>query len=167
MKRRYPLESLRSVRRSQVDEQAGEVARQAEQTRQAKERQAQARRAREAAQEQSRRVLGVERQRLESGQARAADLHQADAFARGAQQRESRLRADERAAERRAQAERDSESAARQALCEADVDAKVVDEHHARWKTQLEAERERSDEEAAEEAFAARQRGRPGKGGAR
>ena len=164
MKRRYPLESLRSVRRCQVDEQAGEVARQAQRTRQAKQRYHAARRTREAEQERNRCVLGSERQRLERGVARAGDLQQAEDFGRGAQQRESQLRKTERAAEQCVQAEQQTESSAHQALCEADADAKVVNEHHARWKAKRQAERERAEEEAAEEAFAARRRGQPGKG---
>ena len=131
MKRRYPLESLRSVRRCQVDEQAGEVARQAQRTRQAKQRYHAARRTREAEQERNRCVLGSERQRLEHGVARAGDLQQAEDFGRGAQQRESQLRKTERAAEQCVQAEQQTESSAHQALCEADADAKVVNETRA------------------------------------
>jgi hypothetical protein len=164
MKRRYPLESLRWMRRRAVDERALEVAEQARRTQQAKERAAAADRAVKGEQARTREVERAERERIEQGGARVGDLQQAASFSVGAAERVSKAEERERRERDRAAEQARAEAVARGELASADAEAKAVDKHREGWQRELDARVEAEQEEAAGEVWEARRRrSEPGK----
>ena len=162
MKRRYPLEALRSVRKEAAEERARAVALAAKKTAEAETAAERARRIREVEQARQRDVLSNERARLERGEARAGDLAREAGWALGAERvLVERRKKETEAAEQLAEKRRD-EAHAQSALVRADADARAVDQHRTWWKKQLDARVERAEEEAAAEAWTARNVGGSG-----
>ncbi len=158
MKRRYPLESLRRMRHRAVDERAREVAGEAQRSEQARARAAAAERARQSEQARTRHVASSERELLEQGGARIADLQQAASFQAGAAERLAKAREREQNARERANEQSRKEAAARSRLASADAEAKVVDKHREGWQRELDARVEAEQDEAAGEVHEARRR---------
>ena len=160
MRRRYPLESLRSLRQGQVAEgtaKLGVERRCLEESIRARER---AEQQRQDEEERARKVRAVERDRLARGAVCAGDLEQARQWARGA---EDRVRSLRQAEARALGAERSQEQAvesARGELAQAEANAQAVERHHERWRaTEAQAE-ERREEEQATDGWTVRHLGR-------
>jgi hypothetical protein len=156
---KYPLEPLREHRDRHVDAatvQLGDAVRAREAADDAK------RRAEEERREAAHRAEGVrsdEAERLANGELRVADLARAQAWEHGANAEMDDLgRAIERA-DGRLVAAHDAEHEARAALAQKKADLDVVAKDAARFDAGVRKAREGAEEEAAEEAFAARRKG--------
>jgi hypothetical protein len=152
---KYPLEPLREHRDRDVDAatvQLGDAVRAREAADDAR------RRAEEERREAAHRAEGVrsdEAERLVNGELRVADLARAQGWEHGANAEMDDLgRAIERADGRRAAAHE-----ARAALAQKKADLDVVAKDEARFDAGVRKAREGAEEEAAEEAFAARRKG--------
>lgn len=159
MKGRYPLDALRRLRRANVDARVREVAEERARSESAETEQRRARLTREQADAESERTQRAERERLESGRARAYDLLLEASWQAGDEARREQLRKAEERARASAERQRRAEEAARAWLGQADADAKAVERHREGWQAERNRERELAEEEGADEAFAAR-RGR-------
>jgi dTMP kinase len=156
VKGRYPLAALQSLRHRVVDERAREVADRVQRAERAVQSVQAARRARETEQARVAELAGAERQRLETGAARAGDLAHEAAFARAAAERARALAEQEARAAERARAEKAEEGRARGRLAHADADAKFVDQHRDGWQRDAQAKAEADAEEAAGDAWLSR-----------
>lgn len=155
---KYPLEPLREHRDRQVDaatSQLGDAVRAREAADDAKRR---AEHGRLEAEVRAAAVRQAEADRLAIGEQSVADLARAHAWEHAASVEASDLlRAVEREAERLAAA-RDAEAEVRTDLARKKADRDVVAKDEARFDAGVRRARDAAEEEAAEEAFAARRR---------
>ena len=164
MRRRYPLESLRSLRQGQVAARTtklGVERQRLEESIRARER---AEQQRQDEEERARKVRAVERDRLARGAVRAGDLEQARQWARGA---EDRVRSLRQAEARALGAERSQEQAverARAELAQAEAQAQAVERHRERWNATQARVEERSEEEQAMDGWTVRHLGPSARG---
>ncbi len=156
---KYPLEPLREHRDRHVDAatvQLGEAVRAREAADDAKRRAEEERRAAEA------RAAGIrddEAERLAHGELRVADLARAQAWEHAASAEADHLGRAIARAEGNLEAACDAELRARTVLAQKKADLDVVVKDEARFDAGLRRAREATEEEAAEEAFAARRKG--------
>jgi colicin import membrane protein len=151
VKRRYPLESLRAVKKQQLDRRALAVAEQTRRVEQAQKQRSILERERDAEESRARRIAAAERGRLEAGGARVADLASMHDWAASAAHRIAERRRAERSAGERETLERDAETSARAALAGADAEAKAVEKHRGHWHKERDAAAERAVEEEAQD----------------
>jgi uncharacterized Zn finger protein len=151
VKSRYPLDSLRSIRRRTVDEKLSELAAQLGRVKAAAALVESAQRVREASETTLRNGLDVERERLQSGAARALDLEGEDRWARAKAEEIETLDVRETDARENLRAEVSNEEQLKSALVLADADADAVDKHHDKWQKRLLVQAELAEEEAAAE----------------
>ena len=156
MKNRYPLEALVSLREQRVDERAREVADQRQRTDAAQARAEQARRQREAEQARVGEAVTAERDRVEDGGARVADLAAAARFAAQGAAHIEALGQREQELSQELRAEQVEEERRRRALAGADADAKAVAEHRQRWRQERAAQIEAREEDDAADVFGGR-----------
>ena len=160
MTRKYPLDPLKRVRAEKVDQEARALAKalgEADKARLERER-------RELAKlelEQSiRETARTEREKLEEGGLRAADLARSAAFGIASDLRRAaheRSVAEARAGHTRAVSEAE---ARRGELASAQAGAEVVEKHHGNWQKARNAEAALREEQDAEEVHSARKKGR-------
>jgi flagellar biosynthesis chaperone FliJ len=155
---KYPLEPLREHRDRKVDTataELGDAVRARESAADAKRRAEDERREAEA---RAAAVRDDEAQRLANGELRVADLARAQAWEHAASAEIEDLgRAIDRADGHLAAAH-DAEAQARAELAQKKADLDVVTKDHARFDAGVRRAREGAEEEAADEAFAARRR---------
>lgn len=155
---KYPLDSLREHRDRKVEHataQLGDAVRTREEADGAKRR---AEQERVEAEARAATVRDDEAHRLANGELRVADLARAQAWEHAASAQMADLaKAIDRAADQLAAA-REREAAVRTELAQKKADLDVVEKDEARFDAGVRRAREASEEEAAEEAFAARQR---------
>jgi len=159
VKPRYPLESLRSLRHQRVEESATAVAEQADRKRRAQQRHGLASAASSDEQARNQRVATAERDRLERGMSRVADLQRQAQWSRAAEEREQRCDDQAEQAAREVRAAERLEAELRSTLVGADADAKVVDEHRERWHATEKKRSMQATEEAADELYNASRAG--------
>jgi hypothetical protein len=139
-----------------VDDKTRELAAQLERCRTAEQAVHESERARLAHEAMRDALEGDERERLEGGAARAADLQARERWREGQNAELARLRGHEALASEQLNRERGARELVRRELCRADVAKEVVGKHHARWRDAELARRERAEEDAALETHAAR-----------
>lgn len=162
MRRRYPLESLRSLRREQVDRsttQLGAERQRLDESIRARER---AEHQRQDEEERARKVRALERDRLSRGTIRAGDLEQAGQWARGAEDRARCLHQAEAQAMSEERAQQQAVERARAELAQAEAKAQAVERHRERWQTAEGRVEERNEEEQAMDGWTVRHLGRSG-----
>ena len=147
MKNRYPLEALVSLREQRVDERAREVADQRQRTDAAQARAEQARVGE---------AVTAERDRVEDGGARVADLAAAARFAAQGAAHIEALGQREQELSQELREEQVEEERRRRALAGADADAKAVAEHRQRWRQERAAQIEAREEDDAADVFGGR-----------
>jgi flagellar biosynthesis chaperone FliJ len=134
VRRRYPLESLRSLRREQVDESTAKLGRERQRLDETIRERKQAERTRQEEEDRARKVLALERERLVRGALRASDLSQTEDWARGAEVRAQRLRQAEARATSEERTQAVAVERARSDLAEAEAKAEAVARHRERWQ---------------------------------
>ena len=158
MKGRYPLDALRSLRRSQLDAARRTLgdARRAEQ--QAEQVASRSRAQREQAERALDGLLQAERANLEQGRLSAADLQRADLHAQQNARSIEALRERERRA--RAKLARRQAVAAEEvcAVGVAEAHSRAVEQHQERWQQRRELQLANAADEDASDARAARAR---------
>lgn len=159
MSRRYPLQVLKTLRKEALDARTRDLADRIGE-REARERdQARARAAQRVEAEARAGVHGTERELLEGGELRAADLTRAATFELGASERAARLADIEARAARSTGDARDAEDEARGAVVLADAETRAVERHQQAWHAERARERERAAQDDAEDAWNARRGG--------
>jgi hypothetical protein len=156
VRRRYPLESLRSLRQGQVDQSTTRLAAERQRLEASTRARERAEHERQDEEERARRVRALERDRMAHGALRAGDLEQARQWARGA---EDRARGLHQAEARACSEERSQEQAvecARAELAQAEANAQAVERHRERWNAVQAGVEERSEEEQAMDGWTVR-----------
>jgi hypothetical protein len=155
-RRRYPLEPLRDLRASELEERRIETAHRAIARSQAEQELEHATEKRARAEQAVDALEQAERIRLDRGLARAADLQRSDAWRAGTQAAVERLREQEASA---AQTRRDAasqEELARRRLTRSDADLRAVQRHETAWQERRRAAEDLAEDEQAAEVHAAR-----------
>ena len=163
--RKYPLEPLRMLRADEVDAEARALAEAARNRASAEEERSRRERDHAELVAATEAVLDGERRRLEEGELRVEDLSRAALFRMGAEQRKASS-AEALSAARDAETKaREAEEARRAELARKKAEADALLRDRERWEREEERRALARDDEAAEEAFAARahrmSRGRP------
>ena len=155
MRHRYPFDALHWLRHKRVDEQATVVSESAARTARAVREEARAAAARRAAALAMSEVAGTEQALLDEGQLRAGDLQVVGDWRKGADATLQAKADNEQRAREASAVEATREAAARRALGTASNEAKMIETHRATFQAELEAARERTEEEAATEQWTA------------
>ncbi len=155
MRRRYPFEALHWLREQRVERQAVVVAESAARTAQARREEARRELERQSSERQMAETARAERARLDDGGLRAADLQVAEDWRRGAEATMQAKREQEERARAARLARAASEAVERRALADASNRAKMIDSHRGAFRVEQAAERERADDEAANEQWTA------------
>ena len=156
MPRRYPLESLCMLRQRQLWERRSDLGCRAQRVRGA-EREADAvRQAQGEIERSARHVARTERDRLDSGAVRCADLQRSAEFQRGVAARVAELGGQLRSAEDQLRHEQAGEAQARATLGRAFGRARTVEAHRERWQQTLRRVQEREEQATAEDGWLAR-----------
>ena len=164
---RYPLQSLRDLRRRARDARAEQLAVRLRRLEAARQAAGTAREARQRELDAHRQVEAAERDRIGAGLSRVADLAALDRWRRSADEREAASSRKVSNADRAFCAERSETEVTRRALSVADAEASAVERHHRRWSHKEAARAERTAEEEASDAWlgrlgqARRRRGSP------
>jgi len=156
---KYPLDPVREHRDRHVDAatvQLGDAVRAREAADDAKRRAEEVRREAEA---RAARVRDEEAARLVNGELRAADLARAEAWEHAAGAELDELGRAVARANGTLTAAHDAEARARAALAQKKADLDVIVKDQARFEAGARRVREAAEEEAGEEAFAARRKG--------
>ncbi|HEX9619240.1 MAG TPA: hypothetical protein VF989_03830 [Polyangiaceae bacterium] len=159
VKRRYPLEALRGLRRKKLEDGALELGARSRDVTRARDAHARARdqRGRVEAEVEHRRLL--ERRELEAGRLKAADLEQAAAWDAAARSRVHEARDEEKVRSEKLEASLRGEARAREVLEQRHGESGALERHRRAFSEDQERTLERAAEEAAADTFAAR-RGR-------
>lgn len=155
---KYPLESLREHRDRKVEDataQLGDAVRVREAADDAKRR---AEQERVEAEARAAAVREDEAHRLASGELRVADLARAQAWEHAASAQMADLSKAIERADGQLGVAREREAAVRTELAQKKADLDVVEKDEARFDAGVRRARDASEEEAADEAFAARRR---------
>ena len=155
MRHRYPFEALHWLRQQRVERQATVVGESAARTAEARREEARRELERRGSEQSMIETARAERARLDEGELRAGDLQVAGDWRKGAEaELQHRAERELRAREARVtQVAREADE--RRALGRASNQAKMIDTHRNAFRAELEAARERSDEEAATEQWTA------------
>jgi hypothetical protein len=162
VKGRYPLDALRQIRKNAVDERVRDVAEHAAGTERARAEAARARQRREVGEASLEAGQAAERERLEAGGARAADLQAEGSWEAAERARVEAARAKELEAAQATAARAAEELAARGRLALAEAEAKAIDRHRDGWQSERARVQELDEEEQAAEGWSAKN-GAPGK----
>lgn len=149
-RRRYPLDPLRSLRDAKVRAETQELGRRIQSRQQAEQAHARAEADRQVRQDAVTQEQRAERDQLESGALRAADLDAQARWSHGQEIGLAALRERERQAAEQLAGERQREAKGQHALAQAEHAAQLVQKHHGRWH---EAERARAEAAAEDEAL--------------
>jgi hypothetical protein len=161
VKRGYPLQVLQALRGRAVEHSAKELAEQKRRSRLAEDELDHRRQKRVTEQERAHAVERAEVRRLERGESRAADLEQNGRFHRAAMERTKELARLEAQQSEQVRRELARETAVQAALATKRAEARAVDTHRERWRTEQLAEAERKLEEAAQDGLAWRRGCKP------
>jgi hypothetical protein len=156
VRHRYPFEALQWLRRQRVDREAAQLGERVARTARARTDEACAQAARRSTEQHIDELSRVEQARLVEGTVRAGELAQVGDWRRGA---DAELRAKAEREQRAREAlgtEVAAETVARRALGVASSEAELIDAHRVDWRSEREAARERSEEEAAVEQWTAK-----------
>lgn len=159
MKRRYPLEAVRDLRRKKVEDDARELAARTRAVKRAEAGHARARAERVQVEAQVDRCRKVELDELEAGRLKAADLERGAAWDAAARARIAELRDREQASDAALKASLGEEARAKKTLEQHHGESDVLERHRRAFLDEQARTLERVAEEAAADAFAAR-RGR-------
>ena len=157
--RKYPLDPLLDLRERQVDEAARDLAKAVDARQKAEIAKRAAEAARETAEERAAKAREAEREALERGELRAADLMRAQAWEIGVAKEHAELAKQVAAAAQGEEKARDQENGARGALATRQADAEVVEKDKDRFVAKEQKKQLAKEEEQAEEAHGAK-RGR-------
>ena len=155
MQHRYPFQALHWLRHQRVDREAAQVSERAARTARARADEARATLARRGTEQHIAQLSQAEQGRLDQGAERAGELARAGDWRKGADADLEANAAREQLASETLRTELAAETVARRALGVASREAELVDAHGERWRTAPEASRERAEEEAAAEQWAA------------
>jgi hypothetical protein len=150
---KYPLESLLKLRGRRVDQAADALARASREREGAERMRAAAEGAREAHRRAATRVRRVERDALEAGELRAADLGAADAWHTRTQAEDDTLATRVGSASARESEARTVEQQSRERLAMSARDAELVERHHEKWDDARRKDAEAREEDASFEAW--------------
>ncbi len=156
MKRRYPLEALKTVRDRAVSERISELSEQVTETAERRAALARAEERRRTHEERVRDTNLAERDRVEAGLARAADLQARAAWERGQNERLDALASAERDAARASTEAERALADARAEVARARAEAKAVERHRDRFVLEHERREELALEDAIQDVVAAR-----------
>jgi hypothetical protein len=155
VRHRYPFDALHWLRHKRVDQQAAVVSESAARTAQAKCAEARAQADRASAEQAVDELSRAEQERLHEGLVRAGELATVEDW-RKAADAELKLKAEREQRARDARVvEVAAEAQARRQLGSVSNEAKMIDTHRDDWRTERNAARERSEEEAAAEQWTA------------
>jgi hypothetical protein len=150
--RRFPLATLRSARKQNVQRLAAELALKVRRTRDADAVRLRREEAVRSQRDVSARVAAEESTQLERSRLRAGDLQQAACWERFARGREQAALAQLRAAESEVSVQREAESEARRALGDAYAQARAVENRYEVWRSDAVRRRENHAEAEAQDA---------------
>jgi hypothetical protein len=153
VRRRYPLESLRAMRRDQVEQGKTQLGAERARVAQATCVREQARAARQEQATRAQEARQLEHQRLEHGKVRACDLEQAGHWEQGVQTRARALREVEARAESAQRAAEQAAERARGELARAEAGTQAVERHRDRWRALEVKAEEISDEDQAQDRW--------------
>jgi hypothetical protein len=162
VRRRYPLESLRSLRREQVTEGTTKLGAERQRLEESVRVRERAEQLRQEEEERARRVRALERDRLVRGAVRAWDLEQAGQWAQGADDRARCLHQAEARAMSEQRSQEQAVERARAELAQAEAKAQAVERHRERWQAAEARVEERDEEEQAMDGWTVRHLGRSG-----
>lgn len=164
-RRRYPLDPLRSLRDANVRARTLELGRSIQSREQAEQGHAAAEIARQAREEAVRQEQRTERERLEGGALRAADLEAQALWARGEGQGLAALRERESRAAEQLLNEQRNEGRAQEALAQAEQAARLVEKHQGAWQKAERTRVEAAEEDEVLDIHVARAESPPARGG--
>lgn len=162
--RRYPLESLRELRRRERDARADQLAEQLGGVEAAEKRVRMAESARQREQDAHQQVEAAEWSRTLAGITRVADLVRAAEWRRAARERETASAEKVRAADLAVSRERSEAEARRVALSLADADGRILERHFRGWNEERTRVAERASEEEAADGWLGRRSRSGGRG---
>ena len=157
--KKYPLDPLIKLRERQVDDATRELAKAVDARQTAERKREAAENAKVRADERAKTTRDEEREALERGELRAGDLQKAQAWEIGVAEERKKVVQQVNVAEQGENKARDVETGARDSLVAREADAEVVEKDKERFVSREKQQELAKEEEAANEAHAAR-RGR-------
>ena len=154
--RKYPLDPLIKLRERQVDEATRDLAKAVDARQVAERKREAAETAKARAEERAKEARDKEREALERGELRVGDLHRAQAWEFGVAEEQKKLAQQVTVAAQGEQKARTEEDGARTDLASREADAEVVEKDKERFVTHERQKEIAKEEEAAQEAHAAR-----------
>jgi hypothetical protein len=156
--RKYPLDPLIKLRERQVDEATRDLAKAVDARQAAERKRAAAEAEKVRAEQRAKATRSEEREALERGELSVADLMRAQAWELGVAEEQKKLGQQVAIAAQGEQKARVEEDGARTSLASREADAEVVEKDKERFVTRERQREIAKEEEAAQEAHAARRR---------
>ncbi len=156
--RKYPLDPLIKLRERQVDEATRDLAKAVDARQSAERKRAAAEAEKVRAEDRAKATRDEEREALERGELSVADLMRAQAWELGVADEQKKLGQQVTVAAHGEQKARTEEDGARTALASREADAQVVEKDKERFVTRERQREIAKEEEAAQEAHAARRK---------